>query len=153
LFCRQSTYPPPSARSIGKSSLYSGTNHSSSSRFVSNTMGLPPTFRTFHANQQPIPPFRPMYPSQVPPFRMNHPWANMANEPVGAMTNNNGLHVEKNRARSADTGPRNHLSIHPANFQHQSAPVIDHHHRPRAQPTNNVVPSAENGKEQNVSTV
>lgn len=124
-------------------------------------MGLPPAFRTFHANQQPpMQTFRPIYPSQVP-FPMNRPWINMADEPVGALTNNNGFHVEqqraaKNRARSVDTRPRNHSLVRSSNVQQQQQqppPVTEHHDHPPSQPTNHVAPSVENVKEQNVPAV
>lgn len=124
-------------------------------------MGLPPTFRTFHSNQQPISSLHPMYPAQVP-LPMNNPWAHMSNEPVSALTNNNGTPIEqprgaKNRARSVDTGPRNNALVYPFNVQPQPAPMVKHHHhhhqRHKAQTMNNTFPMVENVKEENVSAV
>ncbi len=153
-FPRQSAFPPPTAKSVGKSVLYPVNNFASS---VSNAMGLPPTFRTFHSNQQPMTPFHPMYPTQVP-FPMNQPWTKMSNEPVSALVNNKGNHVEqqrgaKNRARSVDTGPRNHPPVRPSNAQPQPVVVVEHNHRPRPQPPTNVAPSVENEKEPTVPPV
>jgi hypothetical protein len=156
-FLRQSAYLPPTAKSIGKSALYTTNNFTASSRSVTNTMGLPPSFRTFHSNQQPLTPFHPMYPRQVP-FPINHPWTNMANEPVSALVNNNGTQAEqqrgaKNRARSVDTGSRNRPPVRSSNVQPQPVVVVEHQNRHRPQPTTNVAPSVENEKEQNVPAV
>ncbi len=74
------------------------------------------------------------------------------------MMNNNGFHIEqqsgaKNRARSVDTGPRNNASVRSSNVQQQPMGVVEHHHRYRAHPINNVGSSVDNGKEQSVSSV
>jgi hypothetical protein len=126
-------------------------------------MGLPPSFRTFQSNQQQVLNFRSLYQSQVP-FPVNHPWANMANESFAPMMNNNNAHVEqhkgaKHRAQSVDPNPRNNPSVHSSNIPQQPATVMEHyhhhhhHHRHRPHPTNNVGPSVEHEKGQNVSSV
>lgn len=84
----------------------------------------------------------------------------MANEPVSALTNNNGTPAEqskgaKNRARSVDTGAFNNAPIRLSHVQPQPAPVAQHqyHHRHRPQPTANVAPVVENRTETNVPAV
>lgn len=166
----QSIYQTPSAQTLGKTTttIYSTNNFSASSRSALNNAGLPPSFRTFHSNQQPTSAFHPMHRSQQVPYPMNYPWPNtVKNEPVGVMmNNNNGVHVEqqqqqqqrgaRNRARSVDPGPRNQQPINLFNPQQQQQPVgaleyHNRHHRPH--PPNNVGPSVENAKEQNASSV
>ena len=126
-------------------------------------MGLPPSFRTFHSSRQQVAPFRPMYQSQIP-FPINHPWSNVANEPLSALGKTNGANAEhhrgaKHRARSVDPSFRNNAPARSTNVQQQSPAIIEqyfhhhHHHRHRPHPQNNVVPSVENRKEQNVPPV
>jgi len=126
-------------------------------------MGLPPSFRTFHSNQQQLPSFRPMYQSQVP-FPMNHPWPNMPNESFSNMMNNRSAYAEhkrgaRNRARSVDTGGRSFPPTRLSNVQQQTSTIMEHyhhhhhHHRHRTHPTNHVAPSGVNGREQNVVSV
>jgi hypothetical protein len=159
IFCRQNAYPGPTIRTVGKTSLCSANNYSSSSRSVLNNTGLPPSFRTFHSNQQNIPAFYPMYRPQVS-FPMNHPWSNMAanEQVVGVMMNNNDFHVEqqrgaRNRARSVDPRPRNNPPFRQFNIPQKPVAVGEHYHRHRSHPTNNVGPSVEDVQEQNVPSV
>ena len=158
---RQSSHLMPSSGTMSKLHLHSTNSYSSSPRAISNNMGLPLLFPTFHSNQQQNSSVHPLYQSQIP-FPTNYSWVNMANEPIGTMTsNNNGLHVQqpqdaRNRARSVDTGPRNNLSVRPLNVHQQNAlSVIEHyhhHHRHRSHPTNNVKSSTENEKPQITSS-
>lgn len=161
---RQMGYPPASARSIGKSPLFAGNNYVPSTRSISNSMGLPPTFRTFHSNQQPMSPFHLMYPAHAP-LSINRPWTNMANEPISALTNNTNNNPTaaaaatpaeqakgaKNRARSVDTGPGANPAVRPYQAQAPAAPVVEHYHRyrPQPQPMHNAAPAAEVKKDQN----
>jgi len=141
LFCRQTAYPllPPTARSVGKSSLYS-TNNYASSRSVTNAMALPPSFRTFHSNQQCMRPFAPVFQQQVS-CPVACPWPNMSNEPISALVNPNVPSAEqqqqrsaRNRTRSVDVGPRNQsVPARSAVFQQQVASVNDHRRQQRLQ--------------------
>lgn len=160
-FSRQTAYPVPAIRTLGKTSLHSTNNYSSASRSVLNSAGLPPAFRTFHSNQQPVSAFQAMYRPQVP-FPMNYPWSNVAaNESMGAMMNNNDVQLEKqrgarNRARSVDPRPRNNASLRLFNVPQQPVAVVEHHHhyhRYRLHQSNNVGPSVEDVKEQSVASV
>lgn len=125
-------------------------------------MALPPTFRTYHSNQQPMSPFHLMYPAHLP-FSVNHPWSNVGNEPISALTNNNAAPAEqakgsKNRARSVDTGPSAaNPGVRPlqAQAQAQPAPVPEHYFRYRIQPQAvlSTAPVAEVKKEASVPAV
>ena len=76
-------------------------------------MALPPSFRTFHSNQQCMRPFAPVFQQQVS-CPVACPWPNMSNEPISALVNPNVPSAEqqqqrsaRNRTRSVDVGPRN----------------------------------------------
>ena len=87
-------------------------------------MGVPPSFHTFHSNQQSFqPPMHPGYQSQMP-LRMPAPWPTVAHGPAGPMSNTPRAYLDsrrdsRNRARSVDMGPRAHLSSHSYNPQRQ----------------------------------
>ena len=139
-------------------------------------MGLPPSFRTFHSNQQQHATMRPMYQPQVP-FPFNSPWPNMPNQPMGSMMPNNNIYADqkrgaRDRARSVDTGGRLNPAMRVPNmFQQQlvptpqpqqqqpPVPVMEpkvhhhhhhHHHRHRSHHTGQSVSS---NKEQSVVSV
>ncbi|CAF3808710.1 unnamed protein product [Adineta steineri] len=161
-------YPALTISTVGKAPLHPNNNYSSSSRSVSNTMGLPPSFRTFHSNQQPPqqqhPSLRHIYQTQAPVVSFNPQWANIANQPIGALTNttnNNNMYVNqkrgaRDRARSVDTGGHRNLPVRLSNFQQQPPiPVMEnkyhyHHHRHRSHTTHNVDTTVTNNKEQAV---
>ncbi len=136
---------------------------------------LPPSFHTFHPSQQQYSHPQAMYYSQLP-FQTHVVWPTTANRPADpVVNNNNNAQVDsrggsKQRARSVDTGPRNHPSVRFYNQQQQqqqpTAPAVieqqhhHHHHRHhhyRSQPTNVQVittgPSVEVGKDQNATLV
>ncbi|CAF1035350.1 unnamed protein product [Adineta steineri] len=162
-------YPALTISTVGKAPLHPNNNYSSSSRSVSNTMGLPPSFRTFHSNQQPPqqqhPSLRHIYQTQAPVVSFNPQWANIANQPIGALTNttnNNNMYVNqkrgaRDRARSVDTGGHRNLPVRLSNFQQQQPPVPVmenkyhyHHHRHRSHTTHNADTTVTNNKEQAV---
>lgn len=158
LYFRQPAYPTaPQMKSPGNggnSTIHSPQNYQGTSRTMYNpTSGannLPPTFHTFHHNQQQYSsPQAVVYPSQMP-FPMPVAWP-PTNQPVGpGMTNQNtpmaSRRGSKHRAHSVDTGPRAHPPVNYYNqpLQQQSAATIveHHHHRHhyhhhhRLQPTN-----------------
>lgn len=124
-------------------------------------MALPPTFRTFHSNQQPMSPFHLMYPTHAP-FSMNRPWTNVVNEPISALANNNTAPAEqaqgaKNRARSVDTGPGANPAVRSYQAQAPAAALAEHYHRYRSQPQppmHSAAPPEEvKKKEQNIPPV
>jgi hypothetical protein len=130
-------------------------NYPSSSRTLfnpNNGVAPPPSFHTFHSNQQQqqFPPNQLMYQSQMPVA-----W------PTGPVLNNNGPYVDhrrgaRHRARSVDTGPHNHPPVRSYNLQQPNTVVERHshhrHHHHRSQPTN-AGQSVETGIEQNVPSV
>jgi len=179
VYQKPSVYPPaPSSTKTIKSTgnatdqtLPSTRNYPPSSQpgyNGNNGATLPPTFRTFHPNQQQYPPHAPiMYPPQIP-FQMPVAWPTAANRPTRHVVNNNNAHLEnrrgsRHRARSVDTGPHGRLPAYYYNQQQQQqqpAPMVTgshHHNRPhyqRSHPTNvhfmNTGPSMETGKDQNI---
>jgi len=103
-------------------------------------MALPPSFRTFHSNQQCMRPFAPVFQQQVS-CPVACPWPNMSNEPISALVNPNVPSAEqqqqrsaRNRTRSVDVGPRNQsVPARSAVFQQQVASVNDHRRQQRLQ--------------------
>jgi hypothetical protein len=144
-------------------------NGSLSSQGAFNTnprVGLPPSFRTFHAHQQQIRPSYPIQQLQVP-FPRNHPWLTTPNGLPNTVMNNNNVYGEQRRdaiykGRNTDTDLRTNQSDRSSNFQQQQQPATvaehyHHHHRHQSHPTNTPInhtgPSTANGKEPNDSLV
>lgn len=123
---------------------------------------LPPTFHTFHLNQQHYP--HNIYHSQLP-YQMPAAWQPAPQKRTGLSANHtDDRQSAKHRARSLDTGPRDHppvrfTNVPPMPSQPQPPIVVTEyrHHHPHPQPptiqvTNNDRP-VEPVKDQNVPAV
>jgi hypothetical protein len=141
-----------STGNINNSTLHSAQHYPPSSQTMYNQnpgSNLPPSFHTFHPNQQQYQvPQAAAYPSQMP-FQIPFSWPTTTQKPIGPVLNNNNTHVEsrrssKHRAHSVDTGPRTQPAANYYNqIQQQSAATITehnryhhhHHHHHRSHPT------------------
>lgn len=134
---------------------------------------LPPSFHTFHLNQQQYPHPQNIYHSQVP-YQMPAAWPTAPEKRMGPAANQtDDRQSAKHRARSLDTGPRTNPPVRFTNLppmpaqQQQQPPIVvaeyrhhrqhHHHHHHQSQPPNIQVtstdPPVEPGKDQNVPTV